>query len=93
MNVELTGKVKWIDELFESSSSDFKKQTIVIETEGEYPQTLELEFVKDKVELLDLVNEGSKVKVKANIRGRVWESPEGKNRVFMSLQVWKLDVV
>lgn len=93
MNVEISGaKVTKVNDLFVSESG-FKKQSIQVETEGEYSQVLELEFIKDKVELLDLVNEGCKIDVKANLRGRTWTNPKGKELVFMSLQVWNLKVV
>ena len=93
MNVEIKGAVVTkLNELFESESG-FKKQRIQVKTEGEYSQVLELEFINDKVELLDLVNEGCKIEAKANLRGRTWTNPNGKELVFMSLAVWSLKVL
>ena len=86
------GKVISIGELFESGSSDFKKQAIAIETDGDYKEKIPVEFIKGKIELLDVVNIGSIVEVTCNVRGREWENPQGEKKYFLSLSCWKLEI-
>ena len=70
----------------------FKKREFVIQTEGDYPQEIILEFQNDKCELLDSFNVGDKVECKINIRGRKWEGPNG-TRYFVTLQSWAINRV
>jgi hypothetical protein len=89
LNVE--GTVVSVGELFEKG--DFKKKDLIVETGGDYPQRLSLEFVKDKEELLDLVSAGQKVKVFCNVRGREWIDPKGVAKYFASFSAWKIEVI
>ena len=89
--LNVKGTVKTVGELFEKG--DFKKKSIIIETDGEFKQVLEVEFVNKKEELLDLVNVGEKVDVSVNIRGRSWTNAEGVQKIFMSLAGWKIEVI
>lgn len=86
----IKGTVKEITPLFEKG--EFKKRSIILETQEEYSQTLEIEFIKSKEELLDVINEGETVEVSVNIRGREWESPKGETKYFTSLNGWKIEV-
>ncbi len=74
----------------EQVTPKFKKQTIVVETEGDYPQFLTIEFVQDKVDLLNNWNVNQKVKVSVNLTGRKWEK-EGSVKYFNSIQGWKVE--
>lgn len=88
--LKIVGTVKDITELEEKGN--FKKRSLIIETDGQYPQILECEFVNAKEELLDVVNVGEKVEVSVNLRGREWTNPEGVKKYFMSLGGWKVEV-
>lgn len=88
--IKIKGTVKSIGELYQKG--DFKKRDLIVQTDGQYPQLLALEFVKDKEELLDIVEVGQHVEVDCNLRGREWVNPEGVAKYFMSLSGWKLDV-
>lgn len=83
-NLELTGTVK---EIFETQTfeSGFQKRELVITTQEQYPQDVKLEFVQDKIDLLDRYNVGDLVKVGFNIRGN-----EFKGKYYVSLQGWKI---
>lgn len=74
----------------EQFKSGSYKKTIRIITDEKYPQTLEVEFWNDKVELLNLLGEGDKVSLEVNLNGRVWEG-NGKEVVFMSLTGYKVE--
>ena len=59
---------------------------VVIVDEGKYPQDINIEFVQDKVALLDSLQPGQQVTVTFDIRGR-----EYNGRYFNNLQGWKID--
>ena len=66
-------------------SEKFSKREFVIETEGQYPQLIPMEFHQDKCQLLNLFKEGDFVTVSFNIRGRKWE-----DKYFVNLQAWQI---
>jgi hypothetical protein len=61
-----------------------------VQTEDQYPQSIQLEFVQDKVDLLNAFSLGDKVSVDINIRGREWTSPDGVVKYFNTLQGWRI---
>ncbi len=91
--MDLIGKIKKIGETKEFGANGFRKRELVITTQEQYPQFVPIEFVQDKVSLLDVLQVGQEVKVSVNIRGREWISPEGEARYFVSLQGWKIELM
>lgn len=89
-SIKIRGKVRKIGEL--QTYEKFKKKSLIVETDGEYPHLIEIEFVNKKEELLDLVSEGQAVEVMTNLRGREWINPQGEAKYFMSLQGWKIEI-
>ncbi len=87
MAYELTGKVKLIQEPQTFSSGFTKREVIVTVEDGKYPQDISLEFLQDKISLLDNVSEGQKIKVFFDIRGR-----EYNGRYYNNLVGWKLEM-
>lgn len=85
MAYELTGKVKLIQEAKTFDSGFTKREMVVIVEDGKYPQEINLEFVQDKVALLDALQPGQEVTVTFDIRGR-----EYNGRYFNNLQGWKI---
>lgn len=90
--MEITGKIKKIDETKTFGTSGFRKREIVITTNEQYPQMLMVEFVQDKCDLLDSYQVGQDVIIAINLRGREWINPEGKAVYFNSIQGWKIEV-
>ncbi len=86
MAYELTGKVKLIQEPQTFASGFTKREMVVTVEDGKYPQEINLEFLQDKVSLLDEVAEGQEIKVFFDIRGR-----EYNGRYFNNLVGWKLE--
>lgn len=84
MSNSLTGTIKLISEV-EAFDSGFSKRAFVVTTAEEYPQEIQLEFVKDKTALLDSFKVGDKVEVSYNLRGREWEG-----RYFVNLNAWRI---
>lgn len=88
--MEVAGVIKRIEETQTVGDSGFRKRELHITTEEQYPQTLNIEFVQDKVDLLDACSIGEKVTVSINLRGREWVNPQGEVSVFNQLQGWKI---
>ncbi|MGB0870351.1 MAG: DUF3127 domain-containing protein [Flavobacteriales bacterium] len=88
----ITGIVKRVEELVNVTDT-FKKRNLIITTEEQYPQTLQVEFIQDKVVLLDAILEGEKLNVHYNLRGREVEKVAGEPKVFNSLHGWKIEKV
>ncbi len=89
--MDVTGRIKKIEETKEYGSNGFKKREIVITTEDQYPQHILIEFVQDKCALLDSYQEGQDVKIAFNLRGREWVNPEGVAKYFNSLNGWRIE--
>ena len=89
--MEITGKIKQIDETKEYGSNGFKKREMVLTTEEQYPQHILIEFVQDKCGLLSLYSVGQRIKVGINLRGREWQNPQGEIKYFNSIQGWRID--
>lgn len=85
MAYELTGKIKIIQEEQTFDSGFSKREMVVTVEDGNYPQDINLEFVKDKAKLLDDLQPGQEVTVTFDIRGR-----EYNGRYFNNLQGWKV---
>jgi hypothetical protein len=85
MAYDLTGKIKLIQDAQTFGSGFTKREMVVVVEDGKYPQEINLEFVQDKVSLLDTVVVGQEVTVTFDIRGR-----EYNGRYFNNLQGWKL---
>lgn len=85
MAYELTGKVKLIQDEQTFGSGFRKREMVVIVDDGKYPQEINLEFVQDKISLLDNLSAGQEVTVTFDIRGR-----EYNGRYYNNLQGWKV---
>ncbi|MEH6569258.1 MAG: DUF3127 domain-containing protein [Halioglobus sp.] len=85
MAYDLTGKIKIIQEAKTFDSGFTKREMVVIVEDGKYPQEINIEFVQDKINLLDNLQPGQEVTVSFDIRGR-----EYNGRYFNNLQGWKI---
>lgn len=85
MAYDLTGKIKLIQEPQTFKSGFTKREMVVTVEDGKYPQDISLEFVQDKIALLDGLQPGQEVTVTFDIRGR-----EYNGRYFNNLQGWKI---
>ena len=89
--MEITGKLKKIDETKTFGASGFRKREVVVTTNEQYPQMLMVEFVQDKCDILNNYQVGQDVKVSINLRGREWINPEGEAKYFNSIQGWRIE--
>lgn len=88
--MELTGTIKRLLEL-QTFGSGFQKRSLILLTQEQYPQPINIEFVSDKVSLLDSYKEGDEVKISINIRGREWQAPTGETKYFVSINGWRIE--
>ena len=88
--MDVSGKLKMIDETKDVGSSGFQKRDCVVTTYEQYPQDILIQFVQDKCNLLTGFNVGDEVKIDINLRGREWTNPEGKLVYFNTIQGWRI---
>lgn len=90
--MELQGTIKKMTDI-QTFASGFQKREMVLLTEEQYPQPINIEFLQDKSDLLNNLKEGEKVKVGINLRGREWTSPQGEVKYFNSIVGWRVEKV
>jgi single-strand DNA-binding protein len=82
--IEIKGKIETILEIQEFASG-FKKRTIVVNTGGEYPQMVPIDFAKEKINMLEPLTNGQDVTVSVYLRGN-----EHNGKYYVSLAGWKI---
>ncbi|MBJ06105.1 MAG: hypothetical protein CMO40_03160 [Verrucomicrobiaceae bacterium] len=83
---EIEGKLKVIYDV-QTFNSGFTKREFVVEVEdGNYPQMIKFECVKDRTALTEGLQVDDPVKVTFDIRGN-----EYKERFYVNLNAWKLE--
>tara|TARA_R100001443_G_scaffold68087_2_gene76813 strand:- start:1268 stop:1615 length:348 start_codon:yes stop_codon:yes gene_type:complete len=90
-SVEINGTILQIMDQ-QVVNEKFSKREFVIEEAGnpQYPEILKMEFVNDKIPILEKYKVNDQVKVSVNVKGRRWADPEGKYKYFTTLQAWKM---
>ncbi|MEC4003257.1 DUF3127 domain-containing protein [Flavobacterium sp. SUN052] len=88
--MEVSGKVKVVGDE-QQVSPTFKKRELVVTTDEQYPQSIMIEFVQDKSDLLNNVAVGENVKVSINLGGREWVNPQGETKYFNSIKGWRIE--
>jgi hypothetical protein len=91
--MQVTGKIKLINAEQTFGSNGFRKRELVVTTEEQYPQSILVEFVQDKCDLLNNFALGQDVTVSINLRGREWANPQGETKYFNSIQGWRIEAV
>lgn len=90
----LKGKIEVIKETQQVSDSFKKREFVVKDESGKYPQTILFQAVQDRAQLLDAFKVGDEVEVTFFLRGREWTNPkDGEIRYFNSLDAWKIEAV
>ena len=84
----LKGTVKLVRETQQISDSFKKREFVVTENSGNYPQDILFQAVQDRVTMLDGINEGDSVDVSFFLRGREWTNPKDNSvKYFTSPKV------
>ncbi|RDY58906.1 DUF3127 domain-containing protein [Flagellimonas nanhaiensis] len=83
--MEISGNLIEIQETKEYGQNGFRKRRCVLRTDDQYPQEIPVDFVQDKVDVLDGFSLDDKVTASINIRGNEYN---GKH--YVELQGWKM---
>ncbi len=86
----IKGELKSIKEELQITDSFKKREFILTDMSGQYPETILFQTVQDRCFILDKFNEGDMVEVFFNIRGREWTNPQNEIKYFNSFDVWKI---
>jgi len=86
--MEISGKIKVIGETIEKGT--FKSRNVVVTTDEQYPQHIQVQFVQDKCDVLNGYEVGQNVTIGINLRGREWTNPKGEVVYFNTIQGWKI---
>ena len=90
--MELQGTVKKLGQT-QTFASGFQKRELVLETDEQYKQYLSVDFLQDKIDLLNNVSVGDSIKIVINLYGRLWTNPQGEEKCFNSIVAWRLEKV
>lgn len=91
--MKLKGKLKKKTEVKEYGSNGFRKRELVITTDEQYPQDIQIELHQDNCDLATLLKKDQTIEVSINVRGREWINPEGEAKYFNSLVGWKIEAI
>lgn len=84
--MEIKGFITEIGDTGTYGNKGFRKRQVLIKEDVEkYPQTIPIDFIQDKCDLLDQYAEGQLVTISINIRANEYN---GKH--YVSLQGWKI---
>ena len=89
--MQITGIIKVIKPI-QQVSATFSKREFVIETQEQYPQTIQLELHGDRVDIIESFTEGQEVECHINLRGRSWTNPQGEEKFFNTIVCWKIQL-
>ena len=88
---KLTGSVKMVGNTVQVSEKFSKREFVVTDASGMYPQDIMFQSTQDKCALLDGYQVGDQVEVSFNLRGREWTSPTGEVKYFNTLEAWRIE--
>ncbi len=93
MSNKLTGVIKVINPTIQVSEKFSKREIVLTDTSGQYPQDILFQLKQDKCSLLDAFGVGQEVEISYNILGREWTSPQGEVKYFNTLEAWRIESV
>jgi len=83
--VNISGTIKVIGQTQQVSEKFSKRELVINEPSGQYPQLIPIEFKQDKTSLLDGFKPGDEVSVTCFVNGREWTGKDGVTKYFLSL--------
>lgn len=94
MSNKLTGVVYSVGDTQRVSEKFSKRDLVLLDESGKYPQHICIQFTQDKCDLLDSFGEGQEVEVSYNLSGRLWLNPKTDvEQCFNTLSGWKIEAV
>ncbi|MDX9750075.1 MAG: DUF3127 domain-containing protein [Flavobacteriales bacterium] len=89
--VNITGTIKVLGPTQEISEKFRKREVVITEAGGQYPQHIPVEFTQDQCGLLDPYKAGDQVTVSCYVNGREWTGRDGVTKHFLSLKGSRID--
>jgi len=86
--MELQGTIKLINPTETVGANGFRKRLLVLSSHEAYPQSIPIDFVQDKVDILNNYQPGQEVKIGINIRGN-----EYQGKYYCNIQGWKIEAL
>lgn len=90
---KLKGSIKVINDTVQITEKFSKREFVVSDGAGMYPQDISFQAAQDKCSMLDGFTENDQVEVSFNLRGREWTSPQGEVKYFNTLDAWRIEKV
>ena len=84
--VSITGTIKVVGKTQDVSEKFRKREVVITEAGGQYPQHIPVEFTQDRCEVLDGYKQGEEVTVTCYVNGREWTGKDGVTKYFLSLK-------
>ena len=73
-------------------TASFSKREFVLEImDGQYPQHVLFQLLKERCNLIDSIEAGETIKAHFDLTGREYTSPKGEVRYFTNLNCWKIE--
>ena len=85
-SVTISGTVKVVGKTQQISDKFSKRELVITESGGQYPQHIPVEFTQEKTEMLDPFAPGDEVTVTCYVNGREWTGKDGLTKHFLSLK-------
>ena len=83
--VTITGQIKLLGKTQDISEKFRKREVVITEAGGQFPQHIPVEFTQDRCGLLDPFKPGDQVSVTCFVNGREWTGRDGVTKHFLSL--------
>lgn len=94
MELIIEGVIHRICKPIEFDSGFRKCEVHIVVEDGQYPQTIPVEFVKDDVDEALGLTVGAQIKARCNVRGKEWKKEStGEVKAFLSLVLWKYEIL
>lgn len=85
-SVTINGTVKVVGKTQQISEKFSKRELVITESGGQFPQMIPVEFTQDKTSMLDPYGPGDEVSVTCYVNGREWTGRDGVTKYFLSLK-------
>jgi len=83
--VTISGTIKVLGKTQDISEKFRKREVVITEAGGQFPQHIPVEFTQDRCGLLDPFKVGEQVTVTCFVNGREWTGRDGVTKYFLSL--------
>ncbi|HRO74892.1 MAG TPA: DUF3127 domain-containing protein [Crocinitomicaceae bacterium] len=88
---KITGTVKAIMDIQQVSATFQKREFVITDGSGMYPQDILFQLTQNNCALIDGYNVNDQIDVTFNLRGREWVNPQGEKKYFNSLDAWRIE--